>query len=80
MGMAPIAGCDRPFEAAAAQNVLDAKGDQGRVLAVVIERVAAGDALDDESAGLVEAVGNVRFSAAIDPAVGLRQVPTQRIS
>jgi hypothetical protein len=37
-GMAPIAGRDYPLDATAAQNVLDAKGDQGRVLAIVIER------------------------------------------
>jgi hypothetical protein len=74
--MAPIDGRDGPFEATAAQNVLDANGDQSRVLAVVVERIAAGDALDDEPGGFVQAGGNVRLSVAIDPAVGLRQVPT----
>ena len=75
-GMAPIAGRYGPLEAPAAQNVLDAKGDHGRVFAIVIKRVAAGDALDDEPGGLVQAVGNVRLSAAKDPAVGLGQVST----
>src|SRR6266478_3090987 len=51
--MAPVARRDRSLEATAAQDVLDAKGDQGRVFAIVVERVAAGDALDDEAARLV---------------------------
>src|SRR6516162_10814085 len=75
-GIAPIDRRDGSLEAPAAQNVLDAKGDHRRVFAIVIERVAAGDALDDKPGRLVQAVGNVRLSAAIDSAVGLRQVPT----
>ena len=78
--MAPIDGRDGPFEATAAQNVLDAKGDQGCVFAIVIERIAAGDALDDEPGGFVEAGGNLRLLVAIDSAVGLGEVPTQCIS
>ncbi len=57
-GVGPIAGCHDPLDATAAQNVLDAKGDQGRVFAIVIERVAAGDALDDETGGFVQGGGN----------------------
>ena len=78
--MTPIDGRHGPLEATAAQNVLDAKGDQGRVLAIVIERIAAGDALDDEPGGFVQGVGNVRLSLTINSAVGLGQVPTQCIS
>src|SRR6266478_756131 len=78
--MAPVARRDRSLEATTAQNVLDAKGDQGRVFAIVVERVAAGDALDDEPGGLVQASGNVRLPVAIDSAVGLGQVPAQRVS
>src|SRR5208282_4788187 len=79
-GMAPIARRDRPIEAAAAQNVLDAQSNQRRVLAIVIERIAAGDALDDEPGGFVQTGANVRLLVAIDPAVGLGQIPTQCIS
>ena len=78
--MEPIAGRDDPLEAAAAQYVLDAKRDQGRVLAIVIESIAAGDALDDKPGGFVQDVGNSRLLLTIDPAVGLRQVPAQCIS
>ena len=78
--MAPIDGCDGPFEATAAQNVLDAKSNQGCVFAIVIERIAVGDALDDEPGGFVEASGNLRLLIAIDSTVGLGEVPTQRIS
>jgi len=49
------------------------------MFAIVIERIAAGDALDDEPGGLVEARGYVRLLVAIDAAVGLGQVPTQCI-
>src|SRR5262245_15833572 len=79
-GMEPIAGSDDPLEAAAAQYVLDAKRDQGRVLAIVVESIAAGDALDDKPGGFVQDVGNARTLLPIDPAVGLRQVPAQCIS
>jgi hypothetical protein len=34
--MTPIGGRDDPFEAAAAQDVLNAKGDEGRVRAFAI--------------------------------------------
>jgi hypothetical protein len=78
--MTPIAGGDGPLEAAAAQNVLDAKGDEGRVFAIMIERIAAGDALDDEPGGFVQHMANVRLTLAIDSAVRLGQVPTQCIS
>jgi hypothetical protein len=49
------------------------------VFAIVIERIAAGNALDDEPGGLVQAGGNVRLLVAIDTAVGLGQVPAQCI-
>jgi len=77
--VAPIAGGDGALEATAAQNVLNAKSDQCGVLAIVIERITAGDPLDDEPGGFVEAGGYVRFLVAIDSAVGLGQVPTQCI-
>ena len=77
--MAPIAGRDGLLEAATTQNVLDAKGDQYRVLAVVIKRIAAGDALDDQPGRFVQGVGDTRLLIAIDPAIGLREVPTKRI-
>ena len=77
--MAPVKGRDCPLEKPAVQNVLDAQRDERRVLAIVIERIAAGDALDDELGGFVQAGGNVRLSIAIDPAIGLGQVPTQCI-
>ena len=78
-GMPPIAGRDGPLETAAAQDVLQAKGDQGGVLAVMVERVAAGDALDDEPGGLFETGGEVRLPVAKDSAVGLGQVSAQCI-
>ena len=78
--MAPIEGCDGPFEAATAQNVLDTQSYQGCVFAIVIERIAIGDAFDDEPSGFVEASGNLRLLITINSAVGLGEVPTQRIS
>jgi len=45
-------------------------------LAIVIERIAAGDTLDDEPGGFVQAGGKVRLLVAIDPTVGLGEVPT----
>ena len=45
----------------------------------MIERVAVGDALDDEPGGFVEASGNLRLLIAIDPTIGLGEVATQRI-
>ena len=79
-GMGPIAGCDDPLDAPAAQDVLDAERDEHGVLDIVIERVAAGDALDDEPGRLIQSGGQVRLLVAIASAVGLRQVPTQCIS
>src|SRR5437899_11326728 len=79
-GMAPIERRDDPLDASAVQNVLGAKGDECSVLAIVIERVAAADALDDEPGGVAQAFGNVRLMVAIDPAVGVGQLATQRIS
>jgi hypothetical protein len=78
--VAPINRRNRPFEATATQNVLDAKRDQGCVSAIVIERVTAGDALNDEPSGFVEAGGNPGFLIAIDSAVSLGQVTIQCIS
>src|SRR5215471_2939540 len=78
--MAPIERRDSPLESAAAQYVLDAKRDQRCVFTVVIERIAAGDAFNDEPGGFVQRVGNTRLLLAIDPKVSLRQVATQRIS
>jgi len=72
--MAPVAGRDGSLEATAAQNVLDAKGDQGRVFAIVIKRIAAGDALDDQPGGFVQGVGHARFLVAIGSAVGFGEV------
>src|SRR5713101_9919122 len=69
-GVAPIAGRDGPLETTAAQYVLDAKGDERGVFAIVIERIAAGDTLDDEPGGFVQAGGNVRLSVVIDSAEG----------
>ena len=69
-----------PFEATAAQNVLNTERYQGRVFAIVIERVAAGDALYDEPGGFIEAGGNPRPLIAVDSTVGLGEVPTQCIS
>src|ERR1700758_2074579 len=76
-GMGPIARRDDPIDATAAQNVLNAKRDWGCVLAIVIERIAARNALDDEPGGFVQAGGKVRLLVAIDSAVGLGQVLTQ---
>jgi hypothetical protein len=69
--MAPIAGRHDPLEPTTAQNVLDTKGDQGRMFAIMIECVAAGDALYDEPRGFVQARGDVRLSVAINSPVGL---------
>src|SRR6185312_4668845 len=79
-GVSPIAGRHDPLEAAATENVLDAKGDQSRVFAVMIERVAAGNALYDEPGGLVQSGRNARLLIAIDPAVGAGQIATQCVS
>jgi hypothetical protein len=46
------------------------------MLAIMIERITAGDAFDDEPAGFIQAVGDVRLLVTIDSAVGLGQVPT----
>src|SRR5262245_10020404 len=75
--MAPIRRRDAALEPAAAQDVLDAKSDERRMFAIVIERVAAGDALDDEPSGFVKAGGDVRLLVTINPAIRLRQVATQ---
>jgi len=45
--MAPIVGRDHPLEATSAQDVLHAEGHERRVLAIVVERIAAADALND---------------------------------
>ena len=79
-GMAPIAGRDGPLEASAAQNVLDAKGNQGCVFAIVIEGIAAGDALYNEPGGFVQGGRNSRLLVAVNSAVGLGEVSTQCIS
>ena len=73
--MSPIAGGDDPLDATAAQNVLDAKGDECGVLAIMIERIAAGDALDDQPRGFVPGVGHARLLVAIDSVVGLGEAP-----
>jgi hypothetical protein len=49
------------------------------VLGVVIEGVAAGDALDNQSGRFVQPCGDLRFLLAKDPAVGLGQVPAECI-
>ena len=43
---------------------------------VVVQRVAARDTLDNKPGGFVQAVGDVRLLVAVDPAVGVGQVPT----
>src|SRR5215475_12730379 len=43
-------------------------------------RRAIGDALDDEPGSLVQGGGDMRLLIAVASAVGLRQVPAQRIS
>src|SRR5262249_228540 len=50
-GMSPNAGGDGPLKTTAAQDVPNTKGNQGRVLAIVIERVDIGDALHNETSG-----------------------------
>ena len=75
-GMAPVAGCDDPLQAPAAQDVLHAKGNQGCVLTIVIERITAADTLDDQPGGFVKRGGNSRLLVAINSAVGLGEIPT----
>jgi len=50
------------------------------VLAVVVERIAARDTLDDEPRGFVQTGGKMRFLIAVDPAVGFGQVTPQCVS
>ena len=77
--MAPIDRCHDELEPAAAQNVLHAQGDKGGVLAIVIKRVAAGDALDDEPGRFVKGAGNARFLVAENSPIGLGQIAAQSV-
>src|SRR5438067_19014 len=74
--MTPIAGRDGPLEPTAAQNVLDAKGNEGRVFAIVIQRITAADALYYQPGGFVEGVGHARLLVAIDSTVRLGEAST----
>lgn len=76
----PITGRHDLLDAPAAQYVLDAKGDERDALDIVIERVAIGDALDDEPGSLVQGGGDMRLLIAEASAVILRQVRAERIS
>src|SRR5262249_51003864 len=73
-GMSPIAGRDDPVKTTAAKSVLNTKGNQRSVLAIVIERVAVGDAFHDEAGGFVESGGHLWLLIAIDSPVGLGEV------
>ena len=77
--MSPVYGGYDPLEAPPAQDVLDAKRDQGRVLGIVIEGVAAGDALDHEPGSFVQRRGDLRLPLTEDPAVGFGQVTAECI-
>src|SRR5215831_4228858 len=79
-GMSPIAGGDDPLKTTSAQYVLNTKGNQRSVLAIVIERVAVGDAFHDEAGGFVESGGNLRLLVAEDSPVGLREITSQCVS
>jgi len=69
--MTPITGRRSSLETTPPQNVLDAESDERRMLAIVVERIAAGNAFDHEPGALVEAGSDVRLLAAINSAVGL---------
>src|SRR5215472_18653669 len=73
-GMSPIAGSDDPLKTASAQYVLNTQGNQRGVLAIVIERVAIGDAFHDQARGFVESGGHLWHLVAIDPAVRVREI------
>src|SRR5262249_25430621 len=70
-GMSPIAGSDDPLKTTSAKYVLNTKGNQRSVLAIVIERVAVGDAFHDEAGGFVESGGHFWVLIAIDFPGGL---------
>jgi|HubBroStandDraft_4_1064222.scaffolds.fasta_scaffold787988_2 hypothetical protein len=47
------------------------RGDERGVFAIVIERVAAGDAFNDKPRSLIEGVAHARFLVAVYPTVSL---------
>src|SRR5262249_34060027 len=61
------------------EDVLQAQRDQGRVLRIVVKRVAVGDQLDDQARGLVQDRGVLRLAAAEGPGVDLGEIAPQRI-
>src|SRR5215218_6619482 len=79
-GVAPITGGDDPLDTTATQNVLYTKGHQCRVFTIVIKSIAASDTLYDKPGGFVQTGGDLRLLVSIDSAIGLGEVPSQRIS
>jgi hypothetical protein len=45
--------CDGAFKPAFARDVLDAKGNERGVLAIMVQRVATGETLDNEAGSFV---------------------------
>ncbi|WP_425450018.1 hypothetical protein [Virgifigura deserti] len=75
----PILRADDFGQASAAEDVLADERDQGRVIGVVIEGVAIGDALDDKPRRTVENGCILRLALSEGAPIGIRQIASQSV-